>query len=125
MVRLAPAANAPWQPRASVAFEPLPPVSPCLAIPDAPLPAAVEARMQALREALTQCGAALSRRALNDAWRYCALMLDALGERAVAQRLLPPLLASAPVEALSRLPALLEGLPLSRALLRQSLPILL
>lgn len=131
-VRLNPPVSAPWQPRARHAFEPLPPVSPRLAIPDAPLPAAVEERMQALREGLTQCGAVLSRRALDEAWRYCALMLDALGadakampvfDRAVAQRLLPPLLASAPIEALRSLPALLEGLPLSRALLRQPLPI--
>lgn len=131
-VRLSLPASAPWKPAPAVAYEPQAPVSPSLAIPDVPLPTAVEARMQALREALTQCGAALSRRALNDAWRYCALMLDALGpdadplrvlDRAVAQRLLPPLLASAPIEALNRLPALLEGLPHSRALLRHPLPI--
>ena len=87
--------------------------------------------MQALREALARCGATLSRRALDDAWRYCALMLDALPDAdpvhildlAVAQRILPGLLASAPVDALRQLPALLDGLPASRATLRLPLPI--
>ena len=106
----------------------------CLDIPDKPLPAAAEARMDALRTALSQRGAVLSRRALNDAWRFCALMLKALGDsadpiavldRAVAQRLLPVLLATAPAAALAALPALLEGLPMSRELLRQPMPVLL
>ena len=60
-------------------------------------------------------------------------MLQALGEnadplpvldRAIAQRLLPALLASAPADALVDLPGLLENLPLSRALLAQPLPIM-
>ncbi len=133
-VRLAPAANAPWQPRAKAAPEAVTPASLRLAVPDRPLPAAMEERMRALREALSSLGAPLSRHALDDAWRYCALMLDALGEdadpihvldMAVAQRLLPALLASAPVAALRQLPALLDGLPAARALLRSPLPIAL
>ncbi len=132
LVRLAPAADVPWQPRAKAMSAARTPAALCLDIPDKPLPAAVEARMQALREALARCGAPLSRHALDDAWRYCALMLDALGEDAdpihildlaVAQRLLPVLLASAPVDALRQLPALLEGLPASRGALRLPLPI--
>ncbi len=135
LVRLDPAAvDAPWQPRVKTVPAPQKPADLALAIPDKPLPAAVETRMRALREALARCGAPLSRRALDDAWRYCALMLDALGgeadpvhilDRAVAQRLLPTLLASAPVDALRRLPALLDGLTLSRDILRLPLPILL
>ena len=131
-IRLASKSDAPWRPRAKKTFAPQAPASLCLAIPDKPLPAAIEARMDALREALSRLGTALSHRALSDSWRYCALMLDALGEdadpmrildRAVAQRLLPSLLASASLDALRQLPALLEGLPESRALLRQPLPI--
>ena len=132
MVRLAPPADAPWQPRPTVAMETPSPVDLRLAVPDKPLPAVVEERMKALRETLAHCGAPLSRRALGDAWRYCALMLDALGDAAdpihildlaVAQRLLPSLLASAPVATLRQLPALLDGLPAARALLHLPLPI--
>ena len=88
--------------------------------------------MYALRAALASRGATVSRRALDDAWRSCALMLTALGDagdpaavldRAVAQRVLPALLASAPAIALLGLPALLDGLPVSRGLLRQTMPI--
>ena len=130
-VRLAPDAKAPWQPAAQTSAAPLPPVDLALEIPDGPLPAAAGDRVQALREALARYDAAPSPRALHAAWRFCALMLNALPDAdplhivdlAVAQRLLPPLLACAPVEALRQLPRLLDGLPLSRALLRQPLPI--
>lgn len=131
-VRLEPKPGSPWRPRARAACAPEAPASLTLNIPDAPLPAAMDARMEALREGLARHGAMPSRRALDDAWRYCALMLHALGDaadptavldRAVSQRLLPALLASAPVDALAALPALLEGLPLSRALLTRPLPI--
>ncbi len=131
LVRLVPPADAPWQPRPAVAAQSPAPAGLCLAVPDKPLPAIVEERMKALRETLARCGAPLSRRALSDAWRYCALMLDALSDAdpihildlAVSQRLLPSLLASAPVALLPQLPALLDGLPAARALLRLPLPI--
>lgn len=130
-VRLAPEPNAPWKPRVRAASAPLPPASFRLDIPDGPLPAAAEDRIQALREGLARTGAAPSPRALDAAWRYCALMLNALPDAdplhivdlAVAQRILPPLLASAPVEALRQLPRLLDGLPISHGLLRLPLPI--
>jgi hypothetical protein len=105
-----------------------------LSIPDTLLPAAMEGRMDALRTALNRVGAPLSRRALDDAWHYCALMLWALGDnadpvaildRAVAQRVLPTLLASAAPDALVMLPALLEGLPLSQSLLTQPVPVMM
>ena len=133
-LRLDPKSAAPWRPRPRAVCPPEAPASVNLDIPDKPLPAAAEARMDALRTALSQRGAVLSRRALNDAWRYCALMLQARGDsadpiavldRAVAQRLLPVLLATAPAAALAALPALLEGLPMSRELLRQPVPVLL
>ena len=130
-LRLETPANAPWRPQSRTAWTPQPPLSLDIDTPDGPLPAACEDRMQALREALAQCDAAPSRRSLDAAWRYCALMLDALPDAdpvhildlAVSQRLLPPLLASAPIAALRQLPGLLEGLPFSRALLRHPLPI--
>ena len=130
-LRLETPANAPWRPQSRTAWTPQPPLSLDIDTPDGPLSAACEDRMQALREALAQCDAAPSRRSLDAAWRYCALMLDALPgadpghilDLAVSQRLLPPLLASAPIAALRQLPGLLEGLPLSRALLRHPLPI--
>ena len=131
-LRLNPKPATPWRPRAKAACAPEAPAQLCLAIPDGPLPAAIEARMETLRVALGRLGALISRRALDEAWQYCALMLSALGEnadplpvldRAVAQRILPALLASAPIEALAGLSNALEGLPLSRALLTQPLPI--
>ena len=134
LVRLIPRQDAPWRPRARAAYEAPAPASLCLEIPETALPSAVEARLDSLREMLARRGALASLRALNDIWRYCALMLDALGERAdamrlldraVAQRLLPALLASAPVETLKQLPALLDELPASRALLRHPLPVMI
>ena len=101
LVRLVPRQDTPWKPRARAAYEAPTPASLCLETPEVALPAAVEARLDSLREMLARRGALASLRALNDIWRYCALMLDALGERAdamrlldraVAQRLLPALL---------------------------------
>ncbi|MBR6221738.1 MAG: hypothetical protein IKQ80_14325, partial [Clostridia bacterium] len=131
-VRLTPKAAVPWRPRPKAACAPEAPAVLNLSVPENPLPAAAAARMDALRGGLDRCGATPSRRALDDAWRYCALMLAALGDsadplalldRAVAQRLLPALLASAPAKALIALPNLLEGLPLSQALLEQPVPV--
>ena len=131
-VRLTSKAAVPWRPRPKAACAPEAPAMLNLSVPENPLPAAAAARMDALRGGLDRCGATPSRRALDDAWRYCALMLAALGDsadplalldRAVAQRLLPALLASAPAKALIALPSLLEGLPLSQALLEQPVPV--
>ena len=131
-LRLTPKEGSPWRPFPSAPSAPEAPASLSLDVPETPLPAVAEARMDALRTALARHGAAFSRRALDDAWRCCALMLQALGEnadpipvvdRVVAHRLLPPLLAEGPLTALAALPALLEGLPMSRALLTQSLPV--
>ena len=131
-VRLTPKPGTPWRPRPKIPCEPEALAFINAAASEAQVPAAAESRMETLREALGKRGAAPSRRALDEAWRYCALMCAALGEgadpiavldRAVCQRLLPPLLASAPTAALAALPALLEGLPLSKALLEQPLPV--
>ena len=131
-LRLSPKPATPWRPRPKSPCAPEAPARLNLAVPEAPLPAPVEGRMDALRTALSRLNAPVSRRALDDAWRYCALMLWALGDaadpmaildRAVAQRILPALLASAPSRALLALPTLLEGLPLSQGLLTQPLPV--
>lgn len=131
-LRLNPKPATPWRPRPKAYCAPEAPAKLNLTVPETALPAAMDARMDTLRAALNRMGATVSRRALDDAWRYCALMVWALGEnadpiaildRAVAQRLLPSLLASASPDALIQLSAALEGLPLSRALLTQPLPI--
>ena len=102
--------------------------------PEAVIPAACIARMHALRTDLTARGATVSRRALNDAWRFCGIMLAALEpdtdplsilDLAVAQRILPGLLANAPLGALAEFPTMLADLPCSRALLDQPLPVMI
>ena len=91
---------------------------------------AAQQRLQALRVALGAYGMRLSRRTLNAMWRYCAageklMQRDALAvlDLAIAQRALPVILATAPLEALHRLPELLKDLPVSLKLLSQPLPL--
>ena len=88
--------------------------------------------MESLRRALKDCGAVISRRALDESWRYCAAMLALMGEdvdaetifdRAIAQRILPVALASAPIEAVLKLRELVADMPICRDLLTQPLPI--
>ena len=136
-VHLAPPAELPWQPasRTDTGDEPAASIAGLAdALGDAVLPEAMLLHMNRLREAMDACGVALSRRALDEAWRYCAAMMALLGESAdaeaifdlaVAQRLLPALLAAAPIEALMRLKAFASELPACRALLEQPLPILI
>ena len=139
MVRLNSGADAPWQPLPDTATLPEPPVSldalaEWMPHSEADVPAACAEHMEALRRALARCGAPVSRRALDETWRYCGVMTAGLGEEAdpmeiidlaVAQRLLPALLASATAPALSKLPALLEDLPVSLARLDEPLPVLI
>lgn len=133
-LRLNPKPATPWRPRPKAFCAPEAPATLSLTVPETALPAAMDARMDTLRATFNRAGITVSRRALDDAWRYCALMVWALGEnadpiavldRAVAQRLLPAVLASASPDALISLNATLEGLPLSRALLSQPVPIAL
>ena len=138
-VRLTPKADAPWQPAGSTACAAVEPVSlsaldAWLPGTEAAVPTAASERMDALRRGLAACGATVSRRALDEAWNYCGVMTAGMGDQAdpmaildmaVAQRLLPGLLAGAPVGALRALPALLEGLPQSQALLAQPLPVMI
>ncbi len=76
----------------------------------------------------------ISRRALDDTWNYCAIMnlyledganAAEILDMAMAQRILPALLAFAPPEGLIRLPALLKDMPVCQSLLRQPMPILI
>lgn len=129
------APDSPWQPREAVHPKQYAPVSrealkcafaPTLAV----LPANVTKRMEKLRSDLGVIGVRLSRGTLNALWRYCAAAIplmpiepSAVFDMAVAQRALPAILATAPVDALSTLPKLLSDLPRCKALLDQPLPI--
>ena len=96
----------------------------------AELPAALERRLQKLRDALARHGVRLSRRTLDRMWKYCGAMLAlteiSAGEAldlAFARKALPCILAEAPVECLMELEKLLSGMPHCLALLNAPLPI--
>lgn len=121
--------------------QPFPPVRPVdleavfRSLPEQPetaVPSACADRLDALRKALEARGAAISRRALGEALRFIGILCAALGpeadpaaavDLAVAQRILPALLAAAPLRALVELPDLIADLPRSRALLDEPLPV--
>lgn len=96
----------------------------------APLPPALERRMQKLRDALVVHNVRLSRTTLNQMARFCGAMLamahispgEAL-DLAFAQKALPCILAEAPVECLIGLSKLLSGMPHSLVMLNAPLPI--
>lgn len=136
LVRMTASAELPWKPgvrRPLPVFAPASIESVQASLPQAELPSALTQRMQDMRDALSKHGAIVSRRALDDAWRYCAAMLSILGsdadpdrifDMAVAQRILPGLLSSAPLEAVMAFRREAEKLPLCKALLSQPLPIM-
>jgi len=136
MIRIAPvSAQAPWRVEAPAAGE-FPPVRMSALrdafLTDAALPAALERRMQKIRDALALHNVRISRHSLNMMWRYCAAMLAAgnvsAGEAldyAFAQKALPCILAEAPVECLADLKNILTGMVHSLALLEKPLPILI
>ena len=87
-------------------------------------------RMDALRSGLSRLGVRLTRRALNDTWRYCAAARpymrcsDAeLLDRALACRAMPWILATAELPALHDLPGLLKDYPRCLQLMEQPLPL--
>ena len=135
MVRLTVPADLPWQPptRKALPHEALASIEEARAsLPQAEVPAALVERMDALRKCMSECGAAISRRALDDTWRYCSAMLALLGaeadpealfDRAVAQRILPATLAAAPIEAVLKLREFAADMPVCRDLLAQPLPV--
>lgn len=135
-VRLAEEApDSPWQPKEPVHPKQYAPVSceafKCAFAPTlAALPAGVTKRMDKLRSDLAVLGVRLSRGTLNALWRYCAAAIplmplepSAVLDMAIAQRALPAILATAPVDALSTLPKLLSDLPRCKSLLDQPMPI--
>ena len=134
MLRLAPiSAQAPWHVDAAAAGKFSPVRMSALReafLTDAALPAALERRMQKIRDALALHDVRISRHSLNLMWRYCAAMTaaakisagDAL-DYAFAQKALPCILAEAPVECLADLKNILAGMPRSLELLEKPLPI--
>ena len=135
MVRLVIPDHLPWKPgkRAPVPDVPMASIEAIRAsLPQADVPTAIVERMESLRRTMAKRRVHLSRRALDDTWRYCSAMLSILGDdadpdvvfdRAVAQRIMPGLLASASIEAVMDFRRAVEKLPLCRNLLRQPLPI--
>ncbi len=129
------APDAPWQPKEAGHPKQYAPVSrealksafaPTLTV----LPPNVVKRMEKLRADLALMGVRLSRATLNALWRYCAAAIplmplepSAVLDLALAQRALPFILATAPIDALSTLPKLLADLPRCKATLEQRLPI--
>ena len=96
------------------------------------LPEAQMQRLEKLRADLALLDVRLSKKTLRAVWDYCAAAIpmmnlepSAVVDLAVAQRVVPAILAGAPLKALSALPALLEDLPRSKRLLGQPLPIAL
>lgn len=136
MIRLEPvSAQTPWRVETAAAGEFSPVRMRALKdafLVDAALPAALERRMQKIRDALAMHNVRISRYSLNMMWRYCAAMLAiariSAGEAldyAFAQKALPCILAEAPVECLADLKNILAGMPHSLALLEKPLPILI
>ena len=129
------AADTDWAPRAVNPAEPEFTVSEealrAIFAPDAEaVTEAVVQRMQSLRTALSAYGVLLSRRTLNAVWTYCAattrlMQRDAMAvfDLAFSERVLPAVLATAPLEALHKLPELLKDMPVSLKLLSLPLPL--
>ncbi len=141
VIRLArPASDEKWQPAQKTPAAPVPPAdlealqAEARAIAADYMSDALAERMNKLRSTLAEQGLSLSRRALDDTWYYCGAMLallkgdanaDEIFDMAVAQRILPALLASAPIEALVQLKPIIKNMPNCSALLTQPLPVML
>ena len=129
------AADSPWRPSPAHDDAPRPPVSAAaLRRAFAPildeLPEAQCRRMEKLRADLALLDVRLPRKTLDALWNYCAAAIprmplepSAVLDGALAQRALPAVLASAPLDALAALPKALEDLPRCRALLESQLPV--
>lgn len=128
-------ADAPWAPKKAAPAKKYPPMAagalqrafePKLTA----LPVVVTKRMEKLRADLGLMGVKLSRGTLNALWHYCAAAIPlmplepcAVLDLALAQRAVPAILASAPLEVLKALPRILADMPRCRALLDQPLPV--
>lgn len=87
-------------------------------------------RLNTVRAELAEKGFRMSRKMLSDLGKYCAAMSvfsSASGEeildRGFAQRVMPCILSSAGIGCLNALRDILRGMPVSKALLNQPLPI--
>ena len=90
------------------------------------VPAEIKSRMELLLQRLGEVGVRITPRALSDMYQYCAAVCPLMTEdklnaldRAVAQRALPHILATARSEALKKLPEILVDLPRSLQLLSE------
>ena len=86
--------------------------------------------MERLRSELALVGVHPSRRTLNAVWNYLSAAIPALGgdpmellDRAIAERMLPAILAGARVEALRALPGMVRDLPACAQLFEETLPV--
>ena len=135
-LRLSAAApDAPWKPAPAAKSEPCRAVSAAaLRRAFAPkleeLPEAQCRRMEKFRADLALLGVSLSRKTLDALWNYCAAAIPAMPlepsavlDLALAQRAIPAVLASAPLDALAALPKLLDDLPHCAALLKEAFPV--
>ena len=135
-LRLSAAApDAPWKPAPAARSEPRRAVSAAaLRRAFAPkleeLPEAQCRRMEKFRADLALLGVSLSRKTLDALWNYCAAAIPAMPlepsavlDLALAQRAIPAVLASAPLDALAALPKLLDDLPHCAALLKEAFPV--
>ena len=98
--------------------------------PGADLPGEVVERVRVLREKLAANGMYLSRRVLTDLYNYCSAVLPYMTckplevlDRALAQRAMPVLLATASLDGLHALNKLLPDMPHCLSLLTSTLPL--
>ena len=129
------AVDAPWKPAECGREEECPPVSletlrAAFPIQQDAIPESVCARMERLRSELALVGVHPSRRTLNAVWNYLSAAIPALGgdpmellDRAIAERMLPAILAGARVEALRALPGMVRDLPACAQLFEETLPV--
>lgn len=135
-LRLSAAApDAPWKPAPAAKSEPRRAVSAAaLRRAFAPkleeMPEAQCRRMEKFRADLALLGVSLSRKTLDALWNYCAAAIPAMPlepsavlDLALAQRAIPAVLASAPLDALAALTKLLDDLPHCAALLKEAFPV--
>ena len=90
------------------------------------VPAEIKARMELLTQRLSEVNVRITPRALNDMYQYCSAVCPLMtGEkmsaldRAVAQRALPHIMATAKAGAIRKLPEILCDLPISLSLLNE------
>lgn len=141
VIRLSrPTSDVPWKPTQTLPVMPFAPAdidairAELRTLAEQNMPESLEPRMNALRRKLAEHGVTLSRRTLDDTWHYCGAMAallkaeaspDEIFDLAVAQRILPALLASAPIAALIEVKSAAKNMPCCQALLQQPMPVMI